>query len=306
MPVNASPHYAKAELEYLSAETTPQKIKCLKKMLAVAPKHKGAENLLKQLKTRLAKLKYTDEKESKSKKHSSIGIKKSDMQAVIIGKTNSGKSSLLKQLTNAKPPISTKELTTRNAQIGMMNYATTQIQIIENPAIESPQYDKGLTHTADTLLIVVTNLEEIQEIKSNLTNTTKNQRQIIVFNKVDILDTNQQRRLEATLKSRKYEYQLVSTKSKYGLEELKGKIFQSFNKLRVYTKDPTKKQADMSKPVILEPKSTVKDVAEKILHGFSKNIKQIKIWGPSSKFAGQGVGLTHQVRDGDIVEFKTR
>ena len=52
--------------------------------------------------------------------------------------------------------------------------------------------------------------------------------------------------------------------------------------------------------------STVYDVAEKILKGFSKTVAETKIWGPSSKFAGQKVGLKHKLKDLDVVEFKTR
>jgi len=58
--------------------------------------------------------------------------------------------------------------------------------------------------------------------------------------------------------------------------------------------------------MILNPDSTIKDIAEKILKGFSAKIKQTKIWGPSSKFSGQIVGLKHKLKDLDIVEFKTR
>ena len=42
MPINATPHYLKAEEEYLQAQTTEQKIICLKKMLALA--QESAEN----------------------------------------------------------------------------------------------------------------------------------------------------------------------------------------------------------------------------------------------------------------------
>ena len=60
------------------------------------------------------------------------------------------------------------------------------------------------------------------------------------------------------------------------------------------------------KPVILDKESTVKDVAEKIFHGFSEKIKETRITGPSSKFSNQIVGLKHKVKDLDVVEFKTR
>jgi hypothetical protein len=39
MPINASPHFEKAQVEYEQAKTTEQKIKFLKKMITLAPKH---------------------------------------------------------------------------------------------------------------------------------------------------------------------------------------------------------------------------------------------------------------------------
>jgi len=303
MPINAHPEFIAAEGEYHKAQTLDDKIDKLKKMISLAPAHKGGENLRAQLKVRLKKLQEQQIK-NKKKKGSQKGIKKADMQAILVGKTNSGKSSLLKILTNANPIISSIKFQTKEPQIGMMNYATTQIQIIENPAIDSPDYDKGLTNTADTIIIVATNLEDIEKISAELKNTDG--KKIIAFNKIDLLDSEQKRKLEATLNSKKYNYALISTRTEEGIEILKGKIFQSFEKIRVYTKEPEKKEPDRNKPVILPPKSSVKDVAEKILHGFSNRVKQVKIWGPSAKFSGQKVGLNHILKDNDIVEFRTR
>jgi len=84
---------------------------------------------------------------------------------------------------------------------------------------------------------------------------------------------------------------------------LKEKIFNSFNAIRIYTRQPGKKEDNV--PVILKPNSTVEAVAEKILKGYSKKVKFAKVTGPSSKFAGQQVGLKHIVKDKDIVEFYT-
>ena len=55
MPINASPHFERAQAEYEQAQTIEQKIRCLKKMITLAPKHKGSENLLAKLRTRLKK-----------------------------------------------------------------------------------------------------------------------------------------------------------------------------------------------------------------------------------------------------------
>ncbi len=97
---------------------------------------------------------------------------------------------------------------------------------------------------------------------------------------------------------------VISAKTGENLNELKERIFADFNRIRVYTKEPGKNRSE--KPVILDLNSTVKDIAEKILKGFSKKVMETRIWGPSSKFSGQKVGLNHVLKDMDVVEFKTR
>jgi ribosome-interacting GTPase 1 len=304
-PVNVSPEYAHAEKAYMAAETMEERIEKLKGMISVMPGHKGAENLRAQLRNRLKRYKEQLEKSKKSGKGSRVGIKKEDLQVVIIGNTNTGKSTLLDLLTNAEPKISQFQFTTIHPIIGMMNYETINMQIIENPSIDSDYYDKGLTNSADTLLILVDNLEHIKEIEPFLKKSPS--KKIIVFSKADTLSENEKRKIKATLKSKfkKYEAVLISSKKKEGIPELKNKIFQSFEKIRIYTKEPNKKESS-KKPIIMKKNSTVYHVAEKILKGFSKNVKQTKIWGPSSKFSGQIVGLKHKLKDMDIVEFRTK
>ena len=107
------------------------------------------------------------------------------------------------------------------------------------------------------------------------------------------------------LQSKKYNFLLVSCRTKENIEELKDKIFKSFHKIRVYTKEPGK-PADKKDPLILLQGSCIKDAAEKILHGLSRQIKETRITGPSSKFPNQKDGLTHTVKDMDIIEFRTR
>jgi len=308
MPINVNdPEYTKAENWFHEAKTAEEQLIALNKMISHAPKHKGAENLRQQLTTRRRKLETQLEKQKRSGKSSSkIGIKKEDMQAVIIGKTNSGKSELLNLLTNAEPKISENKFTTTEPTIGMMPYDTTSIQLIEIPSIDSEYYDKGIVYTADVVVILIEKLEEIKKIEKELKTLGK---KIIVLNKSDQLPENEKRKLTATLKSKykKYDFIIISAKhpSPEDTQKLKDKIFQKFEVCRIYTKEPGK-EPNKKRPMILQPNSTVKHVAEKILNGFSKKIKQTRIWGPSSKFPGQVVGLKHKVKDLDIVEFKTK
>ena len=303
MTVNAHPEYINAEKEYYSADNDEDKLKALEKMISVLPSHKGAEKLRAQIKLRYKRLKEKITKEKKSKKGGSkAGIKKEDMQAAIIGKTKSGKSSLISLLTNAKPEIADYEFTTKFPIVGMMDYNGVGIQLIEIPAVESEYYDRGVVNSADTILILVTDLSQIPEIEK--ISERAQGKKIIVFNKIDLLSENEKRKISATLQSKKYNFVLISAKTGEEIEKLKEKLFQSFGKIRVYTKEPGKDKS--LRPIILFPESTVKNVAEKILKGFSSKIKETRIWGPSSKYPGQIIGLAHKLKDLDVVEFKTR
>ena len=303
MPINAHPDYIYAEKEFLNAENNEEKLRAMEKMVSLVPKHKGAENLRAQLKLRYKKLKEKIATEKKSKRGSRTGIKKEYMQAVIIGKTSTGKSSLLSLLTNAHPEVADYNFTTKVPVVGMMDYNGISIQLIEVPAIESEYYDRGVANSADSVLILIIDLSQIQEIEKKLDKFRG--KKIILFNKIDLLSENDKRKISATLQSKKYHFQLISTKTEEGINQMKEKLFQSFGKIRVYTKQPNEKQK-ARKPIILSPESIVKDVAEKILKGFSSKIKETRIWGPSSKYQGQVVGLQHKVKDLDVVEFKTR
>ena len=302
MPINAHPEYVEAEKQFYNSSTDEERLKALEEMIRHAPSHKGAEALRKNLKTRYKKLKK--EFQRKSKKHSSQqGIKKAPMQAVLIGLTNSGKSSILKLLTNANPKIASYGFTTTKPEIGTLNYERCSVQIIDLPPIGSETFNKGIANTADTVLIVIEKLHEINSVLDAINN--KKAKIIIIFNKSDLYDENTKRKISETLRSKKYNFILTSTITREGIEELKEKILNSFNIIRVYTKHPGKKQKHDNIPVILPPNSTLQDVAEKVLHGFSKKVKYAKITGPSCKFPNQQVGLKHIVKDKDTVEFIT-
>ena len=146
------------------------------------------------------------------------------------------------------------------------------------------------------------NLDQIKEIDPLLERVPG--KKIILFSKTDFLSEEEKRKIIATLSSKKYNFNLISIKTKEGIAELKEKLFKSFEVIKVYTKEPGKETS--TRPIILGPNSTVKDVAEKILKGFSQKVKETRIWGPSSKYSGQIVGLQHKLKDMDVVEFKTK
>ncbi len=301
MPINASYEYFTAEKEYLNAKTTEEKIHTLEELIRVAPKHKGSENLLAELKLRLKKLK---EKSEKIKKSSSgkKGIRKDGFQCVLIGFPNSGKSSLLSKLTNANPRISEFPFTTRAPEIGTMDYFGVKAQIIEIPSIGSENFDSSIVNTADCVIIVLENLSQLEKIKEHLKRTLG--KKIIVINKSDLLNETEKRKLQETISSKKINGLLISSITNENINNLKEKIFLSMSAIRVYTKEPGKEKSPI--PIVLPKNSSIKEVAEKILKGFSLKIKLTRLTGPSGKFPNQKVGLAHTLKDLDTIEFHTK
>ena len=333
MPINASYEYLNAEKEYLNALKLEDKIYWLEEMIKKAPKHKGSENLLVELKTRLRKFREKAEKAAK-KVGGKKGIRKEGFQFVIVGFANSGKSLLLSKLTNAKPTVSDFPFATKEPEIGTFDFNGVKAQVIDMPSAGSENFDIGISNTADCLLIVIETSRFVRKINKSMPNLDGDQepdhvpnfsprvldeiealeeiekilfrakgKRIIVVKKSDILNYDEKRRLNDRIKSRKIDGIVVSALTGEGIEELKKKMFLVMGMIRIFMKEPGKPKSNV--PAVLPQGSTVKDVAESIYKGFSARIKETHLTGPSSKFSNQKVGLGHVLQDLDIVEFHT-
>ena len=300
---NQSPFYQKAEEEFHEATTDEERIACLEIMMKECPKHKSSENMRRNLTNRYKKLKENISKQKKSGKGGQAGIKKSDMQCVLVGFPNTGKSTIFKTLTKQKTKISPYPFTTYRPQLGTFYFEDAPIQIIDTQPF--PNHDKSLSNSTDTLLFVIDNLDQIKKAEKFIYRTSA--KIILIYNKEDLLSEKERRTIEANLKSKykKFSYIFFSNKpTKTKLNELTKKIFETFPMIRVYTKEP--KKTASKEPMILKRNSTFKDAVEKILKGMSKKVKRARIWGPSSKFGGQAIGIEHILKDKDIIEFQTK
>jgi len=97
----------------------------------------------------------------------------------------------------------------------------------------------------------------------------------------------------------------ISAEKRENIEKLKALIFRKLDFIRIFCKE-TGKKADMDVPLIMKRKSTVRDACIKLHKDFVKNFKCSKIWGPSSRFPGQRLGLRHVLKDKDVVEIQVR
>jgi small GTP-binding protein len=303
MATNPGYEFTNAEKHYDEAQTDEERLLALEEMIRTMPGHKSAEALRANLRSRYKRIKLSmAEKKKRGKQTNKIAIKKGDMQAVLVGLTNSGKSSVLEVLTNANPKVASYGFTTQKPEIGILYYQTCPIQIIDLPAIGAETFETGIINTADTILIVIEKIHEISEVEKVLVKCKA--KRIIVFNKIDLYDEQTKRKIQETLRTKRYNFTLLSCKTLEGLEELKEKIFKSFSKIRVYTKHPGK-QADTD-PIVMNPGAIVENAARIIFKGKLDVIKRIRIWGPSSKFGGQEVGIKHELKDKDTLEFQTK
>jgi ribosome-interacting GTPase 1 len=301
---NQSPFYQRAEQDFHNAKNDEERITCLEIMIKECPKHKSSEAMLRNLTIRLKKLKEGVERQKKSGKSNKEGIKKAEMQCVLFGFPNCGKSTIFNTLTRNKSEskVSPHAYSTFSPFLGTFTYEDAQVQIIDDAPI--PNHDKSLVNSTDVLLVVIDSLNQLKEIEQYLWKSRSEK--IYLFNKTDLLDESSLRKLHATLSSKysKLKVFLINKEiTDTKLKEIKREIFNLFPIVRIYTKEP-KKEAS-KEPMIMKKGSTLKDTAERILKGMSKIVKRARIWGPSSKFSGQVVGLEHVLKDKDVVEFTT-
>ncbi|UCB47164.1 MAG: 50S ribosome-binding GTPase, partial [Spirochaetota bacterium] len=146
MPTNVPPEYKKAEEAFRKAKTTDEKIERLEDMIALLPKHKGTDHLYADLKRRMSTLRRQLETADKKARHDSFVdfTREGAAQIILIGPPNSGKSSLLKILTNAHPEIGDYPFTTNKMQPGMIPYEDIQIQLVDTPPVTSSYMPRHL------------------------------------------------------------------------------------------------------------------------------------------------------------------
>lgn len=276
MSTNAGFEYQKLEKEYPNARTIPEKIQILQKMLEVGPKHKGAEKLRNDIKKRIAKYKALLDREKRvAKRGGGFSIKKEGAaRVVLIGATNTGKSTLLSRITNAKPEIAEYEHTTRRPEVATMDYHGVTLQIIEMPAITKDYLEKekgpsylGIVRDSDLIVIVSRNREDIKLVRTELSEAGVPFDGIIV----NSMDNN-----------------------------VKERIWEKLGLIYVYTKSPGKDK-DFP-PIALKKGSNVKTLAMNVHKDFVKRFDYARVWGASAKFEGQRVGLNHILKERDVVE----
>jgi uncharacterized protein len=266
MSTNVTVEYVNAQRKYYEAKTREQKIAALEEMISTIPSHKGCEVMKSQLKQRLAKMK---EKGSAKAARNTLTIQKEgDAQVAMLGLTQSGKSTLLSSLTNAKPNISNRPYTTTSPEIGTLDFEGVKIQLIEIPSNFNPMF-MSLAQNADADILLYRDSEDLRGLKD-------------VMLKYNIKNT------------------FIEVKRDEDIGSIKLKVWNSLDLIRIHTKQPGKKPE--ARPMVIERGDTVGDAANRLHKDFLKFFKFARVWGPSAKFDGEKVGMEHVLKDEDILE----
>lgn len=273
MPTNVDTAYMVAELEYQRVRSPQEKLKALEKMLSTAPTHKGAEKLRAEIKTKISKLKDKLQKEAARKKSGfSVAVKKEGAaQVVLVGTPNSGKSTLLNELTGSKVLVADYPFTTVKPEVGMMDFDGVKVQVVEIPAIVE-NFEK--TENGPALLSII------------------RQADLMVW----LYHSPAERNL-LVKETSKINTPYIDYQRGWDIRKL---IWQNLGIIKVYTKEPGKKPG--YPPIALKKGACIKDMAVRIHKDFFRKFDYARIWGKSAKFPGQQVGIDHQLADNDVVE----
>lgn len=328
MPTNLPADYFNAEERFKSATTPEDKVKFLEEMLGTIPKHKGTDHLRADLRKKLSKLKSaTTSKKTSKKQVSPYHINKEGAgQIVVIGCTNTGKSSLLVAETNAEPEVSEVPFTTWSPMPGMMYIDNIQVQLIDTPPFSDDYIDPeflNLIRRVDLVLIMidlhanpVQQLEYIyQKLQENRIGPKHLEGQIesegfllhvpslVVVNKYDSEEYQEHYQIFKELLNLDYPMVPVSVKTGHNIDALKGTIFEMLGVIRVYSKAPGK-EVDKSAPFVVDEGIRLAEFAGKVHKDFQENLKTARIWGTSADFPGQMVSREHVLEDEDVVELQ--
>ena len=185
--------------------------------------------------------KFKEKLEEIIKKSEDSKVIKEGIRVGIIGRPNVGKSSLLNSLLEEEKAIVTDVPgTTRDIVEGSLIVSGIPLNIIDTAGIRKTEdtvekigVEKSLKiiDTSDLLIYILNNNEEITEEEKEILEKTKNNKRIIVVNKIDLKTKLNKKLLDSYIE--------ISVKENIGIDKIKDEIKRLFNIGEISTNDMT-------------------------------------------------------------------
>ena len=335
MPANLSQQYRNAEKKYRNSASAEEELACLQLMLREIPKHKGTDKLQAELKRKISLTRKELECRSASPKPSGFRLPRQGAgRVVIVGGPNSGKSSLLNVLADGSAEVADFPYATRQPYPALMAYEEVRIQLVDTAPVSGQKLDpktESLLRSADLVLLLIDLagddsiefffecFETIQESRTRLGSLSRLDEQdigvtytrtLLVWTQSDKRDAQSRRPLfeeliGLQLGALDFPGLEVSTRDTGSLAILKQAIFRSLDVVRIYTRDPSAKEPDLTDPFTLRRGSNVMDLASCVHEEVARNFHSARVWG-EGKHDGTVVQANYILQDRDIVEIRTR
>ncbi len=313
MPANLPPTYYKLKHQHEAAKTDEERLILLEEMLRIAPKHKGTEKVVSDLRKRIAKLRKTVSgtaggKGGRKKGYSQHIPKQGAGQIVLLGPPNSGKSLILATFTKAKAEVSPTPYTTTTPTVGMLPYQNIQFQLIDTPSLMPdfvPPFFIVLIRNVELLAIVISLasdnlLDDLDMTRSVLQEAEVDTQVIIVANQLDEAGAEDRLEILQEFYADTLPIYPLSAKTNVGIDALSKAFYETLDIMRVYPKAPGQ-SVERDAPIVLPNGATVLDAALGLHKDFA-DFKFARIWGPQWH-DGQPVSRSDVIHDGDVVEF---
>jgi small GTP-binding protein len=222
-------------------------------------------------------------------------------QIALVGPPNVGKSSLLQALSSIQIKTGDYAFTTTRPVPALTRIGGVLVQLVEIPGlIEGAHEDRGggrallgVLRGADAIVYCHAcgmPLDELETVRAEVAAAGIELPAILAATKADDAPPPVHPELDVVP---------VSVLDDESLERFRDTVLRLTGLVRVFLRDG-------GDPVALYPPVTVEDVAHTIHHELAERCTGARVWGPSAHFAGQRVGRTHELADGDSVEIFER
>lgn len=126
---------------------------------------------------------------------------------------------------------------------------------------------------------------------------------LVVLNKIDLLPDEEVKKIIDKLGD--WNVFPMSAEKDIYIDKFKDAVFDICKFIRVFLK-PQGREADLVEPLVIKEDSTVGMVCDYLHRDFREKFRYARIWGPSSKYPGQNVGISHILKDEDILSIVVR